>query len=90
LSDCYINIADTLAGHDVFDSTTVTDKFSPVSLPSADDAVQMLRGLTVGIPLVCTISLIIIVVIVIIIIINTTGLTWCKRDSTSGPRYSVT
>jgi len=48
-------IADTLAGHDIFDSTTVTDDFSPVSLPSADEAVKMLHGLTVGIPLVCKI-----------------------------------
>jgi len=47
---CYI--ADTLAGHDVFDSTTVTDTFSPVDVPLADVAVRMLRGLSVGIPLV--------------------------------------
>jgi len=46
-------IADTLAGHDVFDSTTVTDKFPQVDVPPADDAVEMLRGLSVGIPLVC-------------------------------------
>jgi len=50
------SIADALAGHDVFDSTTVTDKFTPVDLPPADDAVQMLHGLSVGIPLVCSIS----------------------------------
>ena len=53
MSDCYI--ADTLAGHDIFDSTTVTDDFRPVSLPSADEAVKMLHGLTVGIPQVCII-----------------------------------
>ena len=45
-------IADTLAGHDVFDSTTVTNNFSAVDIPSADDAVEKLRGLSVGIPLV--------------------------------------
>jgi len=45
-------IADTLAGHDVFDSTTVTDPFCPFDVPPADDAVEMLRGLSVGIPLV--------------------------------------
>jgi len=52
--DCYI--ADTLAGHDVFDSTTVTDAFIPVDVPPADDAVGKLRGLSVGIPLVRIIS----------------------------------
>jgi len=50
LEYCYV--ADTLAGHDVFDSTTVTDTFSPVIVPPADEAVGMLRGLSVGIPLV--------------------------------------
>jgi len=53
---CLKSIADALAGHDVFDSTTVTDKFNPVDLPPADDAVQMLQGLSVGIPLVRFIS----------------------------------
>jgi len=50
LEHCYV--ADTLAGHDVFDSTTVTDTFSPVTVPPADEAVGILRGLSVGIPLV--------------------------------------
>jgi len=52
---CVCYVADTLAGHDVYDSTTVTDAFRPVDIPSADDAVGMLRGLSVGIPLVCVI-----------------------------------
>jgi len=53
-------ILDALAGHDVFDSTTVTDAFSPVDVPAADVAVGMLRGLSVGIPLVCIISILLI------------------------------
>lgn len=44
-------LLNTLAGHDVFDSTTVMDSFCPVVVPSGDDAVEMLRGLSVGIPL---------------------------------------
>jgi len=51
-----LHIADTLAGHDVFDSTTVTDEFSPVDVPTPDNAVQQLHGLSVGIPLVCSVS----------------------------------
>ena len=51
-------IADTLAGHDVFDSTTVTDKYYPVDVPSGDEAVELLRGRSVGIPLVCSMSVI--------------------------------
>jgi len=47
-----ICVLDRLAGHDVFDSTTVTDSFCPMNIPSADDAVRQLRGLSVGIPLV--------------------------------------
>ena len=39
-------ISDSLGGHDVHDSTTVRDTFTPVDLPDSPSA----QGLTVGIP----------------------------------------
>ena len=39
-------ISDSLGGHDVHDSTTVIDTFTPVDLPDSPSV----QGLTVGIP----------------------------------------
>jgi len=74
------HVADTLAGHDVFDSTTVMDSFCPVVVPSGDDAVEMLRGLSVGIPLVCIPS----VTICVVITVSYTCTITHKMTSTDG------